>query len=59
MKVEDVVSISVYKDMLELQKQLFEMLIEGNLKTDLVQNIKENSQKPQNIIEGRRVSIHV
>ena len=59
MKVEDVVSISVYKDMLELQKQLVEMLIEGSLKTDQTQNIKENSQKPQNIIEGNRVSIYV
>ncbi len=59
MKVEDVVGISVYKSMLELQKQLVDMLIQENLKTDQSQNVQENSQKPQNIVEGNKVSIYV
>ncbi len=58
MKVEDVVSISVYKSMLELQKQLVDMLIQGNLKTDQ-NSVEDIQQKPQNVIEGNKVSIYV
>ncbi|WP_293442241.1 hypothetical protein [Persephonella sp.] len=60
MKVQESAGISVYKSILEMQKQLVDTLIQGNLKTDQSQNIQENSQqKPQNIIEGNKVSIYV
>ncbi len=58
MKVEDVVGVSVYKSMLELQKQLVDMLIQGNLKTDQ-NSVEDIQQKPQNVIEGNKVSIYV
>jgi len=59
MKVEGTNGISIYKNILDLQKQLVNMMIEGNLQTDQSQNIQENSQqKPQNIIEGNKVSIY-
>ncbi|HHG74077.1 MAG TPA: hypothetical protein ENK22_03460 [Persephonella sp.] len=60
MKVQESTGISVYKSILEMQKQLVDTLIQGNLKTDQSQNMQENSQqKPQNIIEGNKVSIYV
>ncbi|WP_457635944.1 hypothetical protein [Persephonella sp.] len=60
MKVQESAGISVYKSILEMQKQLVDTLIQGNLKTDQSQNMQENSQqKPQNIIEGNKVSIYV
>lgn len=60
MKVQESTGISVYKSILEMQKQLVDTLIQENLKTDQSQNMQENSQqKPQNIIEGNKVSIYV
>ena len=63
MEVRNEVAVSVYKDALELQKKLMEMLIQQNLGQNLA------SQQPQaeeaaktareNIIEGTKVSIYV
>ncbi len=60
MKVEETGGMSIYKNTLELQKKLVEMMIQGNLKTDQSQNVSENNQqKTENVIQGNKVSIYV
>ncbi|WP_456465972.1 hypothetical protein [Persephonella sp.] len=60
MKVEETGGMSIYKNTLELQKKLVEMMIQGNLKTDQSQNVSENNQqKIENVIQGNKVSIYV
>ena len=58
MKVET--AISTYKDILDLQKKLVEMMVQQGL----IQNLQENNQSEEvskvqkNIIEGTKVSIY-
>lgn len=60
MRVEETGGMSIYKNTLELQKKLVEMMIQGNLKTDQSQNVSENNQqKTENVIQGNKVSIYV
>ncbi len=58
MKVEKG-GMSVYKSILDMQKQMVEMLIQQNLQTDQSkQTSTQETQKPQNIINGTKVSIY-
>ncbi|SNZ08534.1 hypothetical protein SAMN06265182_1334 [Persephonella hydrogeniphila] len=59
MKVENN-GMSVYKSILDMQKQMVDMLIQENLKTDQSQQTGQSAQqeKPQSIVEGTKVSIY-
>ena len=59
MKVENN-GMSAYKSILDMQKQMVDMLIQENLKTDQSQQAQQsaNQEKPQNIVEGTKVSIY-
>ncbi len=49
-------NISMYKDYLEFQKKLMEMLIDKNIQKDTIS--KENTKAVENIISGNKVSIY-
>ncbi|NPA54594.1 MAG: hypothetical protein GXO21_08030 [Aquificae bacterium] len=52
-------ALSTYKDALELQKQLMEMLMQRNLQNDVIsQTSNQTAKAVQNIIEGTKVSIY-
>jgi len=52
-------ALSTYKDALELQKQLMEMLMQRNLQNDFIsQTSNQTAKAVQNIIEGTKVSIY-
>ncbi len=52
-------ALSTYKDALELQKQLMEMLMQKNLQNDVIsQTSNQTAKAVQNIIEGTKVSIY-
>ena len=58
MKIENT-GLSVYKSVLEMQKQMVDMLIQENLQSNNVQkNSQTDNQKPQNAIDGNKVSIY-
>ncbi|MBK3332246.1 hypothetical protein GWK41_04095 [Persephonella atlantica] len=58
MKVENN-GMSVYKSILDMQRQMVDMLIQQNLQTDQSQqNSTQETQKPQNVISGTKVSIY-
>jgi exonuclease VII small subunit len=52
-------ALSTYKDALELQKQLMEMLLNKNLQNDVIMQQNQQTAKAiQNVIEGTKVSIY-
>ncbi len=52
-------ALSTYKDALELQKQLMEMLLNKNLQNDVImQQNQQTAKAVQNVIEGTKVSIY-
>ncbi len=57
MKVENN-GMSVYKSILDMQKQMVDMLIQQNLQTDQSQQNTSVETQKQNIIEGKKVSIY-
>ncbi|WP_029520340.1 hypothetical protein [Persephonella sp. IF05-L8] len=62
MEVGNVSGVSTYKDALELQKKLVEMLLQQNLQQNMAsqpQNEEATKSSRQNIIEGTKVSIYV
>jgi len=60
MKVEDT-GISVYKSILDMQKQMVDMMIQENLQTNQnpqIQSSNNQKQQPENVIQGTKVSIY-
>ncbi len=57
MKVENN-GMSVYKSILDMQRQMVDMLIQQNLQTDQSQQNTSVEAQKQNIIEGKKVSIY-
>ena len=57
MKVENN-GLNVYKSILDMQKQMVDMLIQQNLQTDQSQQNTSVEAQKQNIIEGKKVSIY-
>ncbi len=49
-------NISMYKDYLEFQKKMMEMLLNKNIQIDVIS--KENTKTVENIISGNKVSIY-
>ncbi|ACO04359.1 MULTISPECIES: hypothetical protein [Persephonella] len=57
MKVEN--GLQAYKSILELQKQLVDMLVQQNLQTNRQDNTQtQQSQTEKPVIEGKKVSIY-
>ncbi|WP_457641936.1 hypothetical protein [Persephonella sp.] len=57
MKIEN--GLQAYKSMLELQKQLVDMMLQQNLQTNLqTNNQNQQVETPKNIVEGTKVSIY-
>ncbi|WP_457640192.1 hypothetical protein [Persephonella sp.] len=59
MKVENN-GMSVYKSILDMQKQMVDMMIQQNLQTNQAnqQSNQQSAQKPQNVVQGTKVSIY-
>ena len=58
MKVENN-GVSLYKSILDMQKQMVDMLIQKNLQGDQSQQNTNVDTQKQNVIEGKKVSIYV
>ncbi|MDQ7055627.1 MAG: hypothetical protein Q9M89_03725 [Persephonella sp.] len=58
MKVENN-GMNIYKSILEMQKQMVDMLIQKNLQTDQSQQVNQSNNSPQeNVVKGNKVSIY-
>ncbi len=51
-------SLATYKDALEMQKQLMEMLLEKNLQNNVSSVEKSTAKAVENIVQGNKVSIY-
>ncbi|NPA16556.1 hypothetical protein [Persephonella sp.] len=60
MKVENT-GMSVYKSILDMQKQMVDMMIQQNLQSNQNQQVQSSNnqqQQPQNVVQGTKVSIY-
>ncbi|NPA12517.1 MAG: hypothetical protein GXO45_00860 [Aquificae bacterium] len=58
MKVEAGTGLSVYKSILDMQKQMAEMIIQQNLQTNQGQETQQAVQQTKNVVNGNAVSTY-